>query len=173
MGIAGEISTGPAEPWSVSKALKGPDGDRWKESMVEDLDGLWEKGRFNEGTAPQGTATIRTRSVFMMKRAAHGSIERYKSRPVAREYTQRSGVDFFETFSSVVGFETMRTVLAGPASQEWQVKALVFKRAHLNAPLAEEVKLKLLSGEVLKAWKAVYGLRQSATEWWKELRTTI
>lgn len=54
--------------------------------------------------------------------------------------------------------------------KEWRVKAIDFKQTYLNAPLAEEIWSELLSGEVVNVCKAVYGLRQSAIQWWKELR---
>ena len=173
MGIAGEISTGPGEPSSVKEALESNDAKRWKESMAEELDGLWDKGTFAEQSAPKGVVPVKTRFVFKIKRASDGSVERYKSRLVAKGFTQRSGVDFFETFSPVVGFDTMRTVLAASAAKGWNIKVLDFKQAYLNAPLREDIWLELPNGEVVKACKAVYGLRQSAMEWWKELRKSI
>ena len=141
--------------------------------MDDELDGLWEKGTFAKEPLPQGIAPVKTRFVFKIKRNADGSIERYKSRLVAKGFTQRSGVDFFYTFSPVVGFDTMRTVLAVSAAKGWDVKALDFKQAYLNAPLQEDIWLELPDGEVVKACKAVYGLRQSAMEWWRELRKSI
>ena len=116
---------------------------------------------------------VKTRFVFKIKRAADGSIERYKSRVVAKGFSQRLGLDFFETFSPVGGFDTLRTVLAVPTSRRWGVTALSFKQAYLNASLREDIWLELPNGEVIKAYKAVYGLRQSAMEWWKKLRKGI
>ncbi|CAN0502540.1 unnamed protein product, partial [Discosporangium mesarthrocarpum] len=48
-----------------------------------------------------------------------------------------------------------------------------FTQAYLNATLKEDVWLELPDGEIVKANKAIYGLEQSAMEWYKELRGTI
>lgn len=52
---ASKIPTGPVKSTSVTEALEGPDSDRWKTSMAEEPNGMWEKGTFREGLPPQGT----------------------------------------------------------------------------------------------------------------------
>lgn len=64
-------------------------------------------------------------------------------------------------------------LIAVSASQGWEVKALDLKQAYLKAPRADEFWLERLRGEVVKACKAMYKLRQSAMESWKELRRRI
>ena len=39
-------------------------------------------------------------------------MERYKAHLVAQGYSQRPGIDYEETFSPVVRFETVRSVIA-------------------------------------------------------------
>ncbi|CAM9832855.1 unnamed protein product [Sphacelaria rigidula] len=67
----------------------------------------------------------------------------------------------------------MRTVLATAALRKWRVGMLDFTQAFLNAPLQEDVWLQLPDKSVVKADKAIYGLKQSAVQWFKELRSTI
>lgn len=43
MGVAEEFFTGPGKPFWVSEALEGLDSERWKESIVEEFDLLWDK----------------------------------------------------------------------------------------------------------------------------------
>ncbi|MGH0052594.1 MAG: reverse transcriptase domain-containing protein, partial [Sphaerochaetaceae bacterium] len=155
------------------EALGSPDSEKWRSSMAEELDDLWKTGAFRQRKAPKGIVPIKTRFVFKVKRAADGSIERYKARLVAKGYVQRCGRDFFESFSPVVGFDTMRIVFAISAMERWNLKTLDFKQAYLNAKLSEETWLELPSGEVVQACKALYGLRQSALEWYRELKDSI
>ena len=83
------------------------------------------------------------------------------------------GVDFFETFSPVVGFDIVRAVLAISTMKEWNFRALDFKQTYLNAALSEDIWLELPDGSKVKALNAIYGLKQSALEWYKELRDAI
>ncbi|CAM9124172.1 unnamed protein product [Discosporangium mesarthrocarpum] len=104
---------------------------------------------------------------------ADGAIERYKARLVAKGFTQREGISFFQTFSPVIGFDVMRTVLATAAHNVWDIGLLDFTQAYLNASLEEAVWLENPDGSIVKARKAIYGLKQSALEWYKELRGAI
>lgn len=113
----------------MTEAFKGLDGDRWKGSMAEELNGLWEQRMFREAIPPQGTVPRETRFVFKIKRPADGSVERYKTRLVAKGYAQRSDVDFSETFCPVVGYDTMRTASAVSSSKGWNMKALDCKQS--------------------------------------------
>ncbi|CAM9965350.1 unnamed protein product, partial [Choristocarpus tenellus] len=55
----------------------------------------------------------------------------------------------------------------------WSIDALDFTQVYLNADLQEDVWLELPDGRTVKAKKAIYGLKQSAMEWYHELRGTI
>ncbi|CAN0503597.1 unnamed protein product, partial [Discosporangium mesarthrocarpum] len=107
--------------------------------------------------APPGRKPIKTQFVYKIKRAADGAVERYKARLVAKGFTQRKGIDFFQTFSPVIGFDVMRTVLATATHKAWDFSFLDFTQAYLNATLQEEIWLELPDGRIVKARKAIYG----------------
>ncbi|CAM9635846.1 unnamed protein product, partial [Choristocarpus tenellus] len=96
-----------------------------------------------------------------------------KTRLVARGFTQNAGVDFFEPFSPVVGYDTLRYVISVAAYKGWSIDDLDFTQAYLNADLQEDIWLELPDGRTVKAEKAIYGLKQSAMEWYHELRKII
>ncbi|CAM9822090.1 unnamed protein product, partial [Choristocarpus tenellus] len=83
------------------------------------------------------------------------------------------GVNYFGTFSPVVGFDLIRAVLATAGNRNLIINSLDFTQAHLNAPVPEDVWLQLPNGSIVKAARAIYGLEQSAMEWYKELKVTI
>jgi len=75
---------------------------------------------------------IGCRWIFKIKRKADGSIERYKARLVAKGYHQQLGVDFHETYSTVVKPATIWLVLFIAVCNNWTVRQLDVQNAFLH-----------------------------------------
>ena len=50
--------------------------------------------------------------IYKIKLNQEGNIQKHKERLVARDFTQKPGIDSYETFSQVACLETIRTVIA-------------------------------------------------------------
>src|SRR5690606_34163289 len=107
------------EPKTLNSAKSRPDWPEWEVAVQEALDSLKENPVWNEVDRPKGRKVVDSIWVFKIKHNADGSIDRYKARLVAKGFTQIKGLDFDETFSPVVRYDTLRLLLALSAHHNW------------------------------------------------------
>jgi hypothetical protein len=67
---------------------------RWRKAMNEEMKALQKNATWELVPLPKGMKIVGCRWVFTVKLNPDGSIDRYKARLVAKEYTQRYGVDY-------------------------------------------------------------------------------
>ena len=122
---------------------------------------------------PKDRRVVGSKWVFKAKRSADGTVERHKARLVTQGYSQRYGQDYDETFSPVVRFESLRTVVALAVQNGLQMHQMDVTTAFLNGELHEEVYMKQpegfavrgKEGLVCRLRKSIYGLKQSPRYW--------
>lgn len=76
--------------------------------------------------------------MLKIKRNFDGSIERYKACLVAKGFTQKVCVDFNDTFSPVVKFNSIRILLAIIANMNLKLCHMDAKAIFLNCDLSEK-----------------------------------
>ena len=81
---------------------------------------------------------------------ADGTVERHKARLVAQGYSQQYGQDYDETFSPVVRFESLRTVIAFGVQNGLKLHKMDVTTAFLNGELNEEVYMRQPEGFAAK-----------------------
>ena len=88
---------------------------------------------------PYGCKPVGCKWVFKKNVRLNGTIEKYKTRLVAKGYTQKEGEDYFDTYSSVARFMTIRVLLSLAASHGILVHQMDAKTTFLNGELEEEI----------------------------------
>jgi hypothetical protein len=78
-------------PKNLQDALNSP---RWKAAMVEEMEALQKNSTWKLVELPKDKKTVGCKWVFTVKHKADGSIERFKTRLVAKGYTQTYGIDY-------------------------------------------------------------------------------
>lgn len=128
---------------------------------------------------PKDRNIIDDRWVFKVKRNSDDSVERHKARLVARGFSQEYGFDYWETFSPVVRFTSIRTILALAAQRRMKIKQFDVKTAFLNGDLEEEIYMEQPSGfsdgtnKVCKLQRSLYGLKQASRCWNRKFKEFI
>ena len=111
-----------------------------------------------------------------------GNVARRKARLVVRGFEQIYGIDYFETFASVVRYTTLRALLAKTAAEGLEADHIDVNTAFLNPVLREDIFMEIpqffynLDRQVkkgdayLKLNKSLYGLKQAPRVWFKEVK---
>ncbi|CAI7804698.1 unnamed protein product [Closterium sp. NIES-53] len=138
------------------------------------------EGTYIDEVPPPGANIVSGMWIFRVKRPP-GSPPVFKARYVARGFTQRQGVDYFQTFSPTPKMTTLRVLLHVAAQRDYELHSLDFSTAFLQGSLHEEIWLRrppgftgsFPPGTQWSLRRPVYGLRQVPREWHDTLWTTL
>ncbi|CAI7847424.1 unnamed protein product [Closterium sp. NIES-54] len=137
-------------------------------------------GTYVDEVPPPGANIVDGMWIFRVKRPP-GSLPALKARYVAGGFSQRHGVDYFESFSPTPKMTTLRVLLHVAAQQDYELQSLDFSTAFLEGSLLEEIWLRhppgftesFTTGTQWSLRRPVYGLRQAPREWHDTVRTTL
>jgi hypothetical protein len=129
---------------------------------------------------PKDVRPIGGRWVFIKKKDLYGH-ETYKARFVAKGYSQVYGIDYHETYASVLQQQSLRLLITIAVNNQWEIYQRDFKTAYLNAPLLTPIYISQPEGfieqgsedQVCLLNKALYGLKQAVHAWQHELFALI
>ncbi|CAI7868440.1 unnamed protein product [Closterium sp. NIES-54] len=99
-------------PRSYAEAIEGPYSSQWQAAMDAEMASWKSTGTYVDAVPPSGANIVSGMWIFRVKRPP-GSPPVFKARYVARGFSQRQGVDYFQTFSPTPKMTTLR------APREW------------------------------------------------------
>ncbi|CAI5954084.1 unnamed protein product [Closterium sp. NIES-65] len=167
-------------PRSYAEAVEGPYSSQWQAAMDAEMASWKSTGTYVDAVPPPGANIVSGMWIFRVKRPP-GSPPVFKARYVARGFSQRQGVDYFQTFSPTPKMTTLRVLLHIAAQRDYELHSLDFSITFLQGSLHEEIWLRrppgftgtFPPGTQWSLRRPVYGLRQAPREWHDTLRTTL
>ena len=105
-----------------------------------------------------------------MKYALNESVNRYKTRLVARDFTQVYKVNFIEIFASTMKINSLRTLLTIITLENIKVEQVNVNNVFIELSLKKEIymqasfELKLKTERILLLRRSLYNLKQFARE---------
>ncbi|CAI7914560.1 unnamed protein product [Closterium sp. NIES-54] len=167
-------------PRSYAEAITGPYSSQWQAAMDVEMASRKSTGTYVDEVPPPRANVVDGMWIFRVKRPP-GSPPAFKARYVARGFSLRQGVDYFQNFSPTPKMTTLRVLLDVAAQRDYELHSLDFGTALLQGSLHEEIWLRqppgftgtLPAGTQWSLRRPVYSLRQAFREWHDTLRTTL
>ena len=162
--------------------LTQPDKNIFFEAMEVEITNHTERDHWDlipRSQLPSGSKTIMSVWSFKRKRLPDGTICKYKARLYAHGGQQQWGVDYWETYTPVVQWISVRTLLI--LSEIYGLKSgsidfvLAFPQVDLDVPvfmrlpIGFDVESDPNGTYVLRLKKNLYGLKQAAKNWFDML----
>lgn len=125
------------QPDEVRDALTGSKGDSWRIAMRNEFNSLIQNGTWTLVKRPDGVKPVRCK--WILKKKYDDGEMIYKTRLVAKGFSQRQGIDYFDTFSPVIRISSVRLLLSYAVTHNLHSHHIDVKTAFLNRELREDV----------------------------------
>ena len=168
------------EPTTFEQAWNHQDPkirEKWRDAINKEFDEMSKKEVWKvikKEDIPKNRRTIKCKWIFKIKRNGI-----FRARLVACGYSQIPGIDFNESFAPVINDVSFRIMLI--AKLIWNLKGCIIdvETAFLHGELKEEIYMNIPEGmnidsnNCLLLTKTIYGLVQSAREFYKKLISVL
>jgi Reverse transcriptase (RNA-dependent DNA polymerase) len=169
------------EPATYEDAVTYPQFQKqWEQAILDEYDALIKNGTWTLTTLPEGRQAISYKWIFKHKLNQAGEVIRFKARLVARGFRQAYGIDYLDTFTPVAKLASLRILLTIAAMEDLEIHQMDIVTAFLLGDLEEHIYMDQPEGFeqegkdgerlVYKVRRGLYGLKQSARNWYRKLR---
>ncbi|KAG8472606.1 hypothetical protein CXB51_034394 [Gossypium anomalum] len=141
----------------------------WKRAMVDEIAMIEKYQTWELVEKPANRKIIGVKWVYKAKQNADGSLNKLKARLVVKGFSQKYGLNYFETYAPVARLDKIRLIIGFAAQRNWNIHQLDVKSAFLNGILEEEIYVEQPEGFkvpgkedlVYRLRKALYSLKQA------------
>ena len=107
--------------------------------MEEEIIALEQNQTWELVPRPRDTKLISCKWAYEIMCLSDGSIERYKTQPVARGFSQEYGLDYDETFSPVAKIIIVQVPPILAVNKDWKLWQMDMNNAFLHGELDREI----------------------------------
>ncbi|CAI7868185.1 unnamed protein product [Closterium sp. NIES-53] len=125
-------------PRSYAQAITGPYSSQWQAAMDAEMASWKSTGTYVDEVPPPEANIVDDMWILRVKRPP-GSPPAFKARYVARGFSQRQEVDYFQTFSPTPRMTSLRLLLHVAAQRDYELHSLDFSTAFLQGSVHEEI----------------------------------
>ena len=123
------------EPKTFSEAMASRDAAFWKEAVNDEMDSIMFNNTWVLVDLPKGSKPIASKWVFRKKYNSDGSLQTFKARLVAKGFTQKEGIDYFDTYALVARITSIRILFSLTSIFKLHVHQMDVKTSFLNGDL--------------------------------------
>ena len=111
--------------------MESHDASFWKHAINDEMDLIMANKTWELVDLPLGSEPIAWK-IFKKELKVDGTIDKFKARLVAKGFTQKHGLDYFDTYSPVVRIATIRVLLVIDSIQKWVIHQMDVKTSFFN-----------------------------------------
>jgi hypothetical protein len=137
-------------PKIITESFASLEVDDWKKAVRSEMDSILSNGTWDLVDRPYDCKPVGCKWVFKKKLRPDGTIDKYMTRLVAKDYTQKEGKDLFDTYSPIARLTTIYVLFSLATSHGLLVRQMDVKTIFLNGELEEEIYMTQPDGFVVK-----------------------
>jgi hypothetical protein len=137
-------------PKIITESFASLEVDDWKKAVRSEMDSILSNGTWDLVDRPYDCKPVGCKWVFKKKLRPDGTIDKYMTRLVAKDYTQKEGKDLFDTYSPIARLTTIHVLFSLATSHGLLVRQIDVKTIFLNGELEEEIYMTQPDGFVVK-----------------------
>jgi hypothetical protein len=169
------------DPTSFEEAMRSAHSSKWLEAMEDEMRSMSTNRVWDLEEIPKGAKTVGCEWVYKTKCDCKGNIKRFKTRLMAKCFTQREDIDYTEIFSSVLCKDFLRIIMLFVTYYNLELYQMAVKTTFLNGDLLENVYMVqprdfAMKGKEHMGYRlrqSIYRLKQARRKWYLKFDETI